>query len=935
MRIAGGALIVVLGFWRLMTNLLGEVWFFRCLSLVASADSEDVKKNTKENFIDTLHRFISSTEEKSSTKSRGSRRRKSDTSKKVSGSRTESRSTSPSAQVSRCQSFGGRTNSQPLPLPGLRSGISYKPSEVITSKSTLEERGKSQLLLPLPRPNHFSKRPDTAELDGGLATASISSNCSIDSDDAADSELHSPVNDFLKSNRAVTSNHSAGHKDPCPATQCKTREMMKSTNFLLRNHILSSPSKQGCQNNYQSNIQLPRHGAFASAPDSSLSSPSRSPMRVVFPDQIPTSAIWVTKPQQDLTFFGSGQCSSPGSGQTSGHNSMGGDMLGQFWQHSRGSPECSPIPSPRMLSPGPSSRIHSGTVSPLHPRAVGTAPESPTRRHDEGKKESHRLPLPPKNISISATFPPHNTTTNSSMSIIRSPGRTDNPTSPGSKWKKGKLIGRGTFGHVYIGFNSESGEMCAMKEVTLFMDDAKSKESAKQLGQEISLLSRLQHPNIVQYYGCEMIDDKLYIYLEYVSGGSIHKLLQEYGPLGEPAIRSYTQQILSGLAYLHAKNTVHRDIKGANILVDPNGRVKLADFGMAKHITGQSCPLSFKGSPYWMAPEVIKNSNGCNLAVDVWSLGCTVLEMVTSKPPWSQYEGIAAMFKIGNSKELPPIPDHLSVDGKDFIGKCLQRDPSKRPTASELLQHPFVNSAALIEKSIFSSQPVQQLIGVSSGACTKLYNETLVVMTKPQGVGHARNLASLDVEGLAFHRLRGGKYTILSSNPARYISCPVSPIGSPLLNSRSPQHISGRMSPSPISSPMATSGASTPLTGGNGAVPFNQLKQVAYLHDGHRSSSRSMNGCYPSGAIYHEPKVDLFLGMQHMLPRLGERRTSETDTLSIHVGRVGHDNTRDPCESHRFLSDHMSYQILRDQMTHNPSVDLRSGSSMHSCRNGT
>ncbi|RRT56170.1 hypothetical protein B296_00048026 [Ensete ventricosum] len=454
--------------------------------------SKDVKKNTKENCIDTLHRFISSTEEKSSTKSRGGRRRKSDTSKKASGSRTESRSTSPSAQVSRCQSFGGRTNSQPLPLPGLLSGISYKPSEVITSKSTLEERGKSQLLLPLPRPNHFLKRPDTAELDGGLATASISSNCSIDSDDAADSELHSPVNDFLKSNRAVTSNHR--HKDPCPATQCKTREMMKSTNFLLRNHILSSPSKQGCQNNYQSNIQLPRHGAFASAPDSSLSSPSRSPMRVVFPDQIPTSAIWVTKPQQDLTFFGSGQCSSPGSGQTSGHNSMGGDMLGQFWQHSRGSPECSPIPSPRMLSPGPSSRIHSGTVSPLHPLAVGTAPESPTRRH-----------VPPKNISISATFPPHNTTTNSSMSIIRSPGRTDNPTSPGSKWKKGKLIGRGTFGHVYIGFNSESGEMCAMKEVTLFMDDAKSKESAKQLGQEISLLSRLQHPNIVQYYGCEMV----------------------------------------------------------------------------------------------------------------------------------------------------------------------------------------------------------------------------------------------------------------------------------------------------------------------------------------------------------------------------------------------------------------------------------------------
>ncbi|XP_020110648.1 mitogen-activated protein kinase kinase kinase 9-like isoform X2 [Ananas comosus] len=82
-----------------------------------------------------------------------------------------------------------------------------------------------------------------------------------------------------------------------------------------------------------------------------------------------------------------------------------------------------------------------------------------------------------------------------------------------------------------------------------------------------------------------------------------------------------------------------RNIKGANLLVDPNGRVKLADFGMAKHISGQSCPLSFKGSPYWMAPEVIKTTNSCSLVVDVWSLGCTVLEMATSKPPWSQYEG--------------------------------------------------------------------------------------------------------------------------------------------------------------------------------------------------------------------------------------------------------------------------------------------------------
>ncbi|KAK1378399.1 hypothetical protein POM88_025143 [Heracleum sosnowskyi] len=135
-------------------------------------------------------------------------------------------------------------------------------------------------------------------------------------------------------------------------------------------------------------------------------------------------------------------------------------------------------------------------------------------------------------------------------------------------------------------------------------------------------------------------EETLSVYLEYVSGGSIHKLLQEYGAFGEPVIQNYTRQILSGLAYLHERNTVHRDIKGANILVDPNGEIKLADFGMAKHITNCTSMLSFKGSPYWMAPEVVMNSNGYNLAVDIWSLGCTILEMATSKPPWGQYEGM-------------------------------------------------------------------------------------------------------------------------------------------------------------------------------------------------------------------------------------------------------------------------------------------------------
>ncbi|KAL2347238.1 hypothetical protein Fmac_001238 [Flemingia macrophylla] len=314
----------------------------------------------------------------------------------------------------------------------------------------------------------------------------------------------------------------------------------------------------------------------------------------------------------------------------------------------------------RSKSPGPVSRGPTSPTSPLHSKLHALSLDSPTARHEDGRSECHPLPLPPG----SPTSP------SSSLSSTRPNGITEQTTTCNlSKWKKGKLLGRGTFGHVYLGFNSDSGHMCAIKEVRVVSDDQTSKECLKQLNQGEGTLS---------------------VYLEYVSGGSIHKLLQEYGAFKEPVIQNYTRQIVSGLSYLHGRNTVHRDIKGANILVDPNGEIKLADFGMAKHINASASMLSFKGSPYWMAPEVVMNTNGYSLPVDIWSLGCTILEMATSKPPWSQYEGVAAIFKIGNSKDMPEIPDHLSSEAKDFIQRCLQRDPSARPTAQQLLDHPFI-----------------------------------------------------------------------------------------------------------------------------------------------------------------------------------------------------------------------------------------------------
>lgn len=228
----------------------------------------------------------------------------------------------------------------------------------------------------------------------------------------------------------------------------KEGKKLESLSFPHKNASL--PKRRPLSSNV-TNLQVPRHGAFFSAPDSSMSSPSRSPMRVFSTEQVMNTAVWAGKSHPDVILGGSGHCSSPGSGHNSGHNSMGGDMAGHFfWQQSRGSPEYSPVPSSRMTSPGPSSRIQSGAVTPIHPRAGAPPAESQTCWPDE--KQTHRLPLPPIAISNSSPFS-HSNSAVTSPSVPRSPGRTETPASPGSRWKKGKLLGRGTFGHVYVGFN--------------------------------------------------------------------------------------------------------------------------------------------------------------------------------------------------------------------------------------------------------------------------------------------------------------------------------------------------------------------------------------------------------------------------------------------------------------------------------------------------
>ncbi|KAJ9538860.1 hypothetical protein OSB04_031593 [Centaurea solstitialis] len=374
-------------------------------------------------------------------------------------------------------------------------------------------------------------------------------------------------------------------------------------------------------------------------------------------------------------------------------------LISAFVSHTRrGYGETKFVPQPR--SPGPGSKV-GATTSPLHPRFGGTSLDSLNKKVDDGRSDQcHPLPLslgsPTSSSSALSSIRTCSSPTSRSSVLpnMKTQFVTENSGCQPSKWRKGDLLKIGTYGHLYFGLNRESGQICAIKEVRVDMIDTASKECLKQLNQEITLLRQLSHPNIVEYYGSELAEESHSVYLEYVTGGSIQKLLQKYGSFREPIIQDYTRQILYGLTYLRGRNIIHMDIKGSNILVNNKGVIKLANFGMAKHITNCTSMLSFKGSPYWMAPEVVMNTKGYKLAVDIWSLGCTILEMATSKPPWSQYEGVAAIFKIGYSKDMPEIPDHLSNDAKSFIKQCLQRDPSLRPSASELLDHPFVRDQA-------------------------------------------------------------------------------------------------------------------------------------------------------------------------------------------------------------------------------------------------
>ncbi|KAI9281134.1 kinase-like domain-containing protein [Sporodiniella umbellata] len=275
------------------------------------------------------------------------------------------------------------------------------------------------------------------------------------------------------------------------------------------------------------------------------------------------------------------------------------------------------------------------------------------------------------------------------------------------QWIRGKMIGKGSFGKVYLAFNLDTGEVIAVKQVELpitasDLRDERQKAVVDSLNQEIVMLKDLDHENIVQYlgYGKDDGEGMINIFLEYVSGGSLASRLAVQGAFDEKLTQYFTKQICSGLAYLHSRKILHRDIKAANILIEEDGICKISDFGLSKKndydgVYDQNSRMSLRGSVYWMAPEVVKNEP-YSAKVDIWSLGCTVLELLTGQRPWISLNQIAAIYNLGRLN-TPNIPDYLSDCAKDFLRKCFTIDPTHRPTAEQLLTHQFLNIDSLFQ----------------------------------------------------------------------------------------------------------------------------------------------------------------------------------------------------------------------------------------------
>mmetsp|Transcript_121115 Transcript_121115/g.376513 ORF Transcript_121115/g.376513 Transcript_121115/m.376513 type:complete len:582 (-) Transcript_121115:20-1765(-) len=261
-------------------------------------------------------------------------------------------------------------------------------------------------------------------------------------------------------------------------------------------------------------------------------------------------------------------------------------------------------------------------------------------------------------------------------------------------WVRGELIGKGSLGSVWKVLNRKTGQLMAAKEVFIDTQDKSDDRFRSALQNEIDLYKDLKHPNIVSYFGNDYVNGRLYIYLEYMPGGSIAQVLSQFGRLDEPLIARYVHDLLEGLQYLHTCDppVLHRDIKGANILVGMDRTVKLSDFGCSKRSAGTMIQ-TLRGSVPWMAPEVMRQAEYGRKA-DVWSLGVIVYLMLSGRLPWGNTRNDDLLTKAVKAAKISTTQgpwNHISPEAKNLVHHLLTKEPKARPQCVQVLQHPWLD----------------------------------------------------------------------------------------------------------------------------------------------------------------------------------------------------------------------------------------------------
>ena len=262
-------------------------------------------------------------------------------------------------------------------------------------------------------------------------------------------------------------------------------------------------------------------------------------------------------------------------------------------------------------------------------------------------------------------------------------------TSSPARYALEERVGVGSFGIVYKARVRGSSEHVAIKVVDLEGSAAELEDVRR----ELEALASVRCARLVHYLGAHVVGSQLWIVTEYLAGGSLGDLLASLAaPLAEPVVAGVVAELLEALAYLHGDRRVHRDVKAKNVLVARDGRVKLADFGVATRLTDTSTKRqSLIGTPYWMAPEVLEQSR-YGSAADVWSLGITAFELATGKPPHWELHPMKVLFVVPKAPP-PKLEGNFSAEATAFVARCLAKAPEERPTCADLLVDAWVAAA--------------------------------------------------------------------------------------------------------------------------------------------------------------------------------------------------------------------------------------------------